>query len=71
MTGADPRIDGIGGRPLTDAPTAGEHPGETVGASSVDADQEPTQPRSLTSLTSLLGGTIDGGAACSVEGACD
>lgn len=31
----------------------------------------PNSPAPLTSLTSLLGGTIEGGTACTADGTCD
>ena len=31
----------------------------------------PDSPATLTSLSSLLGGTVEGGAACAADGTCD
>ncbi|HEX7353049.1 hypothetical protein [Brachybacterium sp.] len=62
-----------------DGPAAG------AGAAAVDAPEAdaltrdapateipmPDSPATLTSLSSLLGGTVEGGAACAADGTCD
>ena len=53
-----------------------DRPADAAGATPVEetsaASATPTDsPAPLTSLTSLLGGTLEGGTACTTDGVCD
>lgn len=67
MTGAEHGTGRTAAR--ADAPAPGT-------AAAADAAAAPTagmtdSPAPLTSLTSLLGGTIEGGTSCAADGTCD
>jgi hypothetical protein len=68
---ADGPADGAGA-PAFDA-AANEAPATDSPANDAPATEipMPDSPATLTSLSSLLGGTVEGGAACAADGTCD
>ena len=75
MSGAEHGADGVADS--TDAMAGGAMaPTGAEGAASADAAEAAPAgradlPAPLASLTSLLGGTIEGGTACATDGSCD